>query len=121
VNNNFTAETLNDLFRTLHDNDFSKTIYIANNPGTEDCDPSIAQAKGWTVEKYADGELYLDNKLEVITMTTTAEEVILSLKGTGTATVNWGDGSRIETKEISEGFFAINFRHVSLFSPDFVT
>ena len=27
----------------------SKSIYIGNNPGTNDCDLSIATEKGWTV------------------------------------------------------------------------
>ncbi|MDR0794882.1 MAG: hypothetical protein LBE79_02330 [Tannerella sp.] len=46
--NQFTASALNDLFGTLHGN--GGTINIAYNPGTDDCDKSIAEAKGWTVE-----------------------------------------------------------------------
>lgn len=28
----------------------SGTIYVGGNPGSDDCDPSIAEAKGWTVD-----------------------------------------------------------------------
>jgi hypothetical protein len=46
--NQFTAAALNELFGTLHSN--GGTINIAYNPGTDDCNKSIAEAKGWTVE-----------------------------------------------------------------------
>jgi len=44
---------LNNLFKSLHNNeiaDVSKTIYIAGNPENWDCDKSIAENKGWTVD-----------------------------------------------------------------------
>ena len=49
--NNLSADALNALFETLHNNTFEygKTIYIADNPGTYDCDISIAERKGWKV------------------------------------------------------------------------
>jgi len=47
--NQFDVAALNALFGTLHDNAGSKTISIANNPGTSTCDQTIATAKGWTV------------------------------------------------------------------------
>jgi len=47
--NNLTAPVLNALFDTLHSNSGTKTIDIRNNPGTDDCDRSIAEKKGWTV------------------------------------------------------------------------
>ena len=50
-NNQLTAEALNALFTTLHDNNFRKIIYIDNNPGAANCDPSIAERKGWIVER----------------------------------------------------------------------
>ena len=42
---------LNKLFETLHDNASgrTKTIRIFDNPGTNACTPSIAQARGWVV------------------------------------------------------------------------
>jgi len=46
--NQFAAAALNDLFGSLHGN--GGTINIAYNPGTDDCNKSIAEAKGWTVE-----------------------------------------------------------------------
>jgi Leucine-rich repeat (LRR) protein len=46
--NQLTAAALNDLFRTLHSK--GGIINIAYNPGTDDCNKSIAEAKGWTVE-----------------------------------------------------------------------
>ena len=53
-NNQFTAAKLNDLFNTLHNITFAgeKLVYIGGNPGTEDCDKSIATNKGWTVENF---------------------------------------------------------------------
>ena len=51
---------MNNLFETLHDNGFDKTIDIANNPGSTDCNPSIAQAKGWTVEGFEGGTVIFD-------------------------------------------------------------
>ena len=58
--NQLTASALNDLFRTLPEVPVSQTkqgpypdspftIYIYENPGTSDCDISIAQEKGWRV------------------------------------------------------------------------
>ena len=57
--NELTASALNDLFRTLNGNPFIKNTYIPpgsmfivlilGNPGTSDCDVSIAKEKGWTV------------------------------------------------------------------------
>ena len=58
--NLLTASALNDLFRTMPKKsdlyakhgrypDFSYTIYIHENPGTNNCDVSIAQEKGWRV------------------------------------------------------------------------
>ena len=60
--NQLTADAINNLFGTLHDDTVmietwekgeviaSRTIYISNNPGTADCDRSIAERKSWTVE-----------------------------------------------------------------------
>jgi len=46
--NQLTASSLNDLFRTLHDNTTDENyIYIGGNPGESDCDVSIAEGKGW--------------------------------------------------------------------------
>lgn len=49
--NNFARTDLNDLFETLHSNnvEMTKYIYIFSNPGTNNCDISIATNKGWTV------------------------------------------------------------------------
>ncbi|MCL2027816.1 MAG: hypothetical protein FWG79_04935 [Bacteroidales bacterium] len=46
-NNQFTADGLNALFSTLPNK--GGTVVILDNPGSADCDPSIAEAKGWTV------------------------------------------------------------------------
>jgi hypothetical protein len=46
--NQFSAKSLNALFKTLHSNGGS--IYIGDNPGTNDCDRSIATNKGWEVK-----------------------------------------------------------------------
>ena len=52
--NQFDDINLNALFGTLHSNNITyyndtKTIRIMNNPGTDTCDRSIAEIKGWTV------------------------------------------------------------------------
>ncbi len=46
--NNLTSSALNQIFRDLPQVT-SQTIYIRNNPGTETCDKSIAENKGWDV------------------------------------------------------------------------
>jgi len=49
--NEMSADALNALLKSLHDNDVNakKIIAIADNPGTHDCDKSIAEKKGWIV------------------------------------------------------------------------
>jgi len=49
-NNKLNAAALNALFETLYNNSEYKVIYIGDNPGTDDCDRSIATKKGWTVQ-----------------------------------------------------------------------
>ena len=46
ISNQFTTASLNALFKTLC-NTANGNIYISNNPGTADCDRSIAEKKGW--------------------------------------------------------------------------
>ena len=47
--NQLSAEALNALFGTLHNQPVNKIIYIGDNPGTAACDLSIATGKGWIV------------------------------------------------------------------------
>lgn len=47
--NQLDTDALNALFETLHSNAGTKKIYIGGNPGTKECDRSIATNKGWTV------------------------------------------------------------------------
>ena len=49
--NDMDTEALNDLFGTLFDRtgNFEGYIYINNNPGTDDCDITIAEDKNWRV------------------------------------------------------------------------
>jgi len=48
--NQFSATELNLLFGTLHSHSIPmKTIIISENPGTDTCDPRIAEIKGWMV------------------------------------------------------------------------
>jgi len=49
-NNQLTSLALNTLFGTLPSNMLKKEIKIDGNPGTETCDPSIAEKKGWTFQ-----------------------------------------------------------------------
>ena len=54
--NNLSSGALNDIFENLHNNSISdpdwggKTVKIGNNPGTDDCNKTIATNKGWEVE-----------------------------------------------------------------------
>ena len=49
-NNQFSAEALNAIFESLHNNYAqNKRVNIAFNPGVDRCDISIAQNKGWSV------------------------------------------------------------------------
>jgi hypothetical protein len=54
IGNNFSVSELNALFETLHSNDFEdekiKKIYV--NIGTDTCDKSIAEGKGWKFQSY---------------------------------------------------------------------
>jgi len=45
--NLLSSSNLNALFETLPDNAIYKTIYISDNPGTDDCNRSIATKKRW--------------------------------------------------------------------------
>jgi len=49
--NKLTSQSLNEMFGTLHNYflERSKIAYIAGNSGTNDCDGSIAENKGWYV------------------------------------------------------------------------
>ena len=48
--NQFSASALNSVFATLPIRDNNPTISIWGNPGTNDCDKSIAENRGWVVE-----------------------------------------------------------------------
>ena len=53
-NNQLTTSALNTIFGMLNSNKLmvyieGKQIYIQNNPGTNDCNRSIATDKGWAV------------------------------------------------------------------------
>ena len=54
--NKLSTEALNALFRTLCTNNNDKSIYIGSNPGTDACDRTIAEKKGWIVEEYMEGD-----------------------------------------------------------------
>ena len=76
--NLLTATALNALFETLHNNtvfweygdEIQKGINIEDNPGSADCDPTIAENKGWTVGGFEGtdlGVLYLESQSEIDT------------------------------------------------------
>ena len=60
-NNQLTAEGLNSLFNSLHSNEveYGGVVYISNNPGTNTCDRTIAENKGWSVWSSYHGDYYL--------------------------------------------------------------
>jgi Leucine-rich repeat (LRR) protein len=83
--NQFSAAALNALFDMLHNNNISDiNVRIDNNPGTEDMNIPERQSP----------------QRSQMTMTTLAGEVKIYLAGTGTATINWGDGSECETHKL---------------------
>ncbi len=47
--NQLSAAALNQIFTDLREISYRCEIQVQNNPGSYDCDPSIAEAKGWTV------------------------------------------------------------------------
>ena len=56
-NNQLSAPALNALFETLHSDTWGspvggreKNLFIGDNPGTNSCDKSIAENKGWTIK-----------------------------------------------------------------------
>jgi Leucine-rich repeat (LRR) protein len=52
-NNKLSASALNALFESLNDTELDeKSIYLDENPGTADCQISIAQQKGWKQNHY---------------------------------------------------------------------
>ena len=53
--NQLTTSALNDLFRTLPEMKYGN-IEIRDNPGTHDCDFSIAEKKGWQHDSFHWGE-----------------------------------------------------------------
>ena len=71
--NKLSADALNSLFETLHDNNLTnskaypaKRILIYGNPGADTCDTSIAESKGWTVDfeylPYFDVDAWFEQK-----------------------------------------------------------
>ena len=52
--NQLSTEALNNLFRTLNGiSPVSSAIWVFDNPGSDDCDTSIATEKGWHVFTYS--------------------------------------------------------------------
>ena len=50
--NLLSADALNAMFETLHQNDVNddKMVYVNGNPGAEECNRSIAQNRGWELD-----------------------------------------------------------------------
>ena len=71
----FSFEALNDLFGSLHGN--GGTINIFGNPGTDDCNKSIAQAKGWKVQTTEYGNS--DDQTDDAQLSELMPEIIYSL------------------------------------------
>ena len=93
--NQLTAKSLNALFESLNNiffEGYPKTLYFRNNPGTVGCNRSIALNKGWNIED--DG---------IITLIAESQHVTISMFGSGTVQINWGDNSEIETGAINRG------------------
>ncbi|MCE6989858.1 metallophosphoesterase family protein [Dyadobacter sp. CY323] len=49
TDNQFTTETMNALFASLHKSASPAKLFIGGNPGERDCDRSLAKSKNWTV------------------------------------------------------------------------
>lgn len=86
VNNLMFGDALNSLFSSLNStvrSGVTKYLYILGNSGVDSCNVEIATAKGWT----------LDYKPTTITMETSKISVVIVLKGSGSALIDWGDGT----------------------------
>lgn len=100
-NNQFSAETLNNLFDRLpYDREKSSLMYIGGNPGTDNCNRNIAGKRGWTVEveplksdKLLKVSKELTTRLNQMTLILQPKrrEVSIQIIGTGTVTIDWGD------------------------------
>ena len=99
--NQLTADALNALFASLQNYAFEKIIIISDNPGASDCLPNIAEIKGWTVDGYT------GKRSMTMTFLGDAVNAIVEfrLAGTGTATIDWGDGSEREVR-LHEEYYA---------------
>ena len=62
-NNLLSTIALNSLFETLHNDTFSKSIYILDNPGTDACNLDIATSKGWVVSHSIKGKEEIASKI----------------------------------------------------------
>jgi len=99
-NNQLSSDALNILFGTLPIK--GGTIHIDDDPGTKDCNRSIAEEKGWKVEWSG----------PQMTMTTIASKVgRLMLSGKGVITIDWGDGTPIDKRTLGGFDYISTFYH----------
>jgi len=81
-NNQLSPKALDELFGTLPVVEKGLLEFV-NNPGTVDCNASIAEDKGWTLPKYRRMFLTLQG----------SGTTIIELAGSGTIVIDWGDGT----------------------------
>jgi len=89
-NNQLSAEALNDLFETLHENTIAggKILSILGNPGTLVSNQSVLHVKGWQIS---------EGSIITMTLQPVGEmSVNVTLHGSGTVDIDWGDGSTME-------------------------
>jgi Leucine-rich repeat (LRR) protein len=78
--NELSVTALDDLFEMLPIVE-AGSLDIENNPGTADCDKSIAEDKGWTFS------------MQMILTLQNPVMVNIQLQGTGAIEIDWGDGT----------------------------
>jgi len=84
--NKLTASALNDLFRTLRTLPGGKNalpgywIYIRSNPGTDYCDFSIAEEKGWMFGRASQKEVWNSMKNCILFFKTNNNNIIINDK-----------------------------------------
>ena len=92
-NNNLSAEALNDLFKTLpkrRKNVFSgyACLDTSGNPGTDLCDVTVAEQKGWRIQK----------KMTLTVQGSGEVKITIETYGYYPVTVDWGDNTDIESE-----------------------
>ncbi|WP_052110343.1 hypothetical protein, partial [Porphyromonas sp. COT-108 OH1349] len=106
------AETLNEIFRTLPDvkgqTEGAKKIWIADNPGTDACDKKIATDKGWELD-VEDTPPPAGNSMTMTTTKAVGEKIELRIEAEPADRPNvWIDLNNNKVKDAGESVTRFN-------------